>query len=329
MDNKGFILTENKKFIKDTSDISIYQNKDFILLKVLYCGICGGDYSCYIGRRNEYPKSLGHEFVGEIVEIGENVFNYKCGDIVISDLNYRCGECIYCTKNESHLCKHNNIENFSNRAFYQYISIHQSYLVKLERSQFLYRYTLIEPLSCIIHAFNKVSTPKNILINGCGSIGMLAAFYSKNILNINNIYVYDVNKTREKDVSEYFDVSIFDNKEYNNMDLIFECSNSVSGVANIINNSSNGTNICFMSHLYGENTSFIYEGLCKKELNATFPLRNGKKDNLYLAYKIITNYWKNEYDNMLKIYDLKNIEMIFQNKPHLPSCKQILQVNNL
>ena len=77
-----------------------------------------------------------------------------------------------------------------------------------------------------------------------------------------------------------------------------------------------------MSHLYGLETSFVYEQICKKELHCYFPLRNGEKNNMLLAAKYIKEFWKDEYDEMLSIYN--NIDMAFREKSSNSFCKQII-----
>ena len=48
---------------------------DYVRIKYLYCGICGGDYSTFLGRRTRYPITLGHEFVGEIITAAGNALS--------------------------------------------------------------------------------------------------------------------------------------------------------------------------------------------------------------------------------------------------------------
>lgn len=330
LNNYGYILEKEYTFKKKLKVLTTEQNCHYVLLKVLYCGICGSDYSCYIGRRNEYPKSLGHELVAEIIQTGENVSDFCKGDIVVTDLNYRCGECCFCLSSKSHLCVQNDIELFSNRGFYQYISIHESYLVKLPKIEKLYRYTLIEPLSCVIHAFDSLSyIPSSILINGCGSIGMLSAFYAKYILGINEIYIRDTISEKECLISEHFSLPILANQSTEKVECFFECSNTVSGAEYVLNEAQNGALICFMSHLYGENTSFIYDFECKKELVMVFPLRNGEKKNLLSAHKYITSLWIDKYDNMIAIWVYNDINEVFNKKGTLKtSCKQVLKITS-
>lgn len=330
INNYGYILEKKHSFKKELKVLTTEQKCHYVLLKVLYCGICGSDYSCYIGRRKEYPKSLGHEFVAEVIEIGDNVSVFCKGDIVVTDLNYRCEKCSFCLSGKSHLCVQNDIELFSNRGFHQFISIHESYLVKLPKAKKLYRYSLVEPLSCVIHAFETLpNIPSCILINGCGSIGMLTAFYAKYVLGINKIYIRDIISEKEYLISKNFSLPIITNQSTENVDCFFECSNTVSGAEYVLNEAKNGTLICFMSHLYGENTSFVYDFACKKELVLVYPLRNGEKKNLFSAYKYINSLWVDKYDNMITIWDYNEINEVFNKKNSLKtSCKQVLKITS-
>lgn len=128
MKNHQYIFSQPHTIIPIVKELPA-PDKDYVTVRFIACGICGGDYSTYIGRRKNYPNSLGHEFVAEIIKKGENVSNFSIGQKVISDFNYRCGKCQYCLSGRSHLCIKNNIQLFSNRAFAQYGNIHKSYLV--------------------------------------------------------------------------------------------------------------------------------------------------------------------------------------------------------
>ena len=79
MNNYGYILTKPYIFEYVNSNIEPPQDK-YIQVKYLYCSICGGDYSQFIGRRANYPISLGHEFIGKIVAVGNKVNGFKVGD---------------------------------------------------------------------------------------------------------------------------------------------------------------------------------------------------------------------------------------------------------
>lgn len=174
-------LVEPHKFNNIVFTLPDIVPSEYVRVKYEYCGICGGDYSRFLGYRNDYPISLGHEFVAKILDINCNKeLSYSIGDHVISDFNYRCGKCSFCMEGNTHLCLKNDVEFFTNRAFSQYADIHYSYLVKTNvPNKYLYRATVIEPLSCIIHAMNHYDMSKInfVLVYGTGNIGMLCVFF--------------------------------------------------------------------------------------------------------------------------------------------------------
>ena len=107
-------------------------------------------------------------------------------------------------------------------------------------------------------------------------------------------------------------------------DLIIDCSNTKSGLMFSLNHAEQASTICIMSHLYGHNTSFVYEQLCKKELKGLFPLRNGETNNLLLAKNYIKEFWTNKDDDLIQIY--QNIYEAFDKKEENSKCKQIIDV---
>ena len=81
-----------------------------------------------------------------------------------------------------------------------------------------------------------------------------------------------------------------------------------------------------MSHLYGLDTSFVYEHICKKELHPVFPLRNGEKKNMNTDIDLISHYWQQSDDCMLQIYD--DIQTAFDGKANSNCNKQIISFCN-
>ena len=231
MENKIYYLIASQKFQLENKPLGILP-ADFVRVKFLFCGICGGDFSCYLGRRADYPYTLGHEFVAQVIEVGTNVKNLFINDFVVSDFNYRCGKCKYCLKGKEHLCRYNDIGYFSNRAFAQYADIHYSYLFRVNNTIPIENATLIEPLSCVIHAYNlikKIGKPKTILIVGLGGIGMLFCFYLKIIEKIEDIFVYDIVPEKISKVIKAFNCRPIEKPEIIDYDFIIDATNSISG----------------------------------------------------------------------------------------------------
>ncbi len=83
--------------VKDVPDPTIQEPND-IILKVTTAGICGSDVHAYDGRMTLPPTgwSMGHEYIGEVVEVGPGVTNFKPGDRAVGSFVASCGDCYYC-----------------------------------------------------------------------------------------------------------------------------------------------------------------------------------------------------------------------------------------
>ena len=306
-----------------------HPRKGYVSVRYDYCAICGGDYSVYLGRRNAYPFTLGHEFVATVIDVGEDVQQIQKDDIVVSDFNFRCGNCEFCKHGKSHLCIENNKKLFSNRGFALYGNIHESYLLRISPPEYLPRACLIEPLSCVLHACAqmKLNRESRVLLCGCGSIGTLFCFYLTRILQCASVTVKETNQYKLFEVCKHFPIYPFHSENNNCFDYIIDCSNSADGVYFSLSVANPGSKVCIMSHLYGLNTSFIYEQLCKKEISCIFPLRNGQKENLSLASKYIQQSWTTYDDDLIQIYD--DIHVAFSDKAVDFHSKQIVRLSSL
>lgn len=325
MRNNVYYLTDPQHFKIKQIELTVPKH-EYVTLKYLYCGICGGDYSCYLGRRKNFPLTLGHEFVAMIVYAGKSR-KFAVGDIVVSDLNYRCQKCSFCNSGKSHLCIHHADNLFTNRGFAQYGNIHTNYLYPIPKIEWLPRACFIEPLSCVIHACSMLRIQRNshILIVGGGSIGSMFAFFLTLHYQCSNIEIIDKILQRTKHLNNCFNTQITNGKN-GPYDLVIDCSNELEGTILALNATNSGGEICIMSHLYGLNTSLIYEIICKKEIRAHFPLRNGEVSNMNLAIKYITTKWCSNYDQLIHIYD--DIEEAFIKKNNAPWNKQIIKIHH-
>lgn len=82
-----------------------------VVIRVEATGICRSDWHLWqgdfswLGMSPELPRIPGHEFGGEIVEVGENIKNFKIGDKVTAPFHSGCGHCDYCSSARSNLCE--------------------------------------------------------------------------------------------------------------------------------------------------------------------------------------------------------------------------------
>lgn len=319
-------LVSPRKFENVTCRLPSKVPTNYVRVKYEYCGICGGDYSCFLGYRNNYPISLGHEFVAKVIDMNCNILlDYSIGDYVVSDFNYRCMRCSFCQSGKTHLCLHNNAMFFTNRALSQYADIHYSYLVKTNIPiDYIYRATAVEPLSCIIHAMEQYDLAKldSILIYGTGNIGMLCAFYLR-YCKKKRVQLFDLNTTKLSIITNIFNCETANFATF--YDLVIEATNSALGLLQCIERCYGAKHICSFSHLYGQETDGIYNALVKKECKIYFPLRNGARENLNYATCEIEHNWVTSFDKLIQIYSTNNINEPFEEKSRCNIPKQVIR----
>ena len=175
-----------------------------ILIKVLKTSICGTDVHIYnwdpwAQKTIRTPMTIGHEFVGEIVEMGDNVHDFKIGDIVNAEGHVVCGRCRNCMAGRRHLCNApKGIGVNRNGAFAEYISVPVTNVWYCDRSIPLDVLSCFDPLGNAVHtalSFNVIG--EDVLITGAGPIGCMAAGVAKQI-GARYVVVTDVNPDRLK-----------------------------------------------------------------------------------------------------------------------------------
>ncbi len=161
--------------IKDVKQPVI--NKNEVLIKVVWGGICGSDISLYTGKRKvEYPLIMGHEIGGIVKATGSRVNTIKNGDKVTIQPNYACMKCEDCLKGRLNICKNKKIVGINyDGAFSEYIKAPESFVWKIPAGITLKKAALIEPVSVCLGGINKLghTLNKNILLTGLGPIGII------------------------------------------------------------------------------------------------------------------------------------------------------------
>lgn len=149
---------------------------DQALIRIRACGICPTDVRSYTGERKSanFPRTLGHEWVGEIVEMGKEFHGFRMGDRVAPDWRAVCGRCYYCRRGIFNYCL-NMQRDKVNGGFCEYgrSTAHQMRLipenVSYEEAAFA------EPLSCCINGNQEsnITVGDDVVIIGAGPIGLL------------------------------------------------------------------------------------------------------------------------------------------------------------
>jgi len=152
-----------------------------VLIKIKKTAICGTDLHIYnwddwAQKTIPYPMVIGHEYVGEIVEIGSGVRNLKIGDRVTGEGHITCGSCRNCRKGQQHLCS-NTVGVGVNRtgAFAEYLSIPGRNAIKVHEDVSDELASIFDPFGNATHT--TLSFPmlgEDVLITGAGLIGSIA-----------------------------------------------------------------------------------------------------------------------------------------------------------
>ncbi len=153
---------------------------DDVLIQVKACGVCGTDVHIYEGDKGAAevtpPTILGHEFAGVIVQVGENVSNYKAGDRVCIDPNCYCGVCDPCRKGFAHYCEHMvGYGTTVNGGFAEYCAVNVRQIYKLGEHTTFEQGAMTEPVACCLHGIDlcEIQPGHQVAVIGGGMIGLL------------------------------------------------------------------------------------------------------------------------------------------------------------
>ncbi len=158
---------------------------DEVLVRVNSCGICGSDLAYYFGQSSletetgKGPLILGHEFSGEVVDVGnipEKMGLFNKGDRVVLDPVQYCNACEICKRGMPNLCENKQVLGVStNGGFAQYCVSKYTGVHKIPENVSNEQAALTEPLACATYAVSKmeVQTGDFCVVLGGGVLGML------------------------------------------------------------------------------------------------------------------------------------------------------------
>jgi threonine 3-dehydrogenase len=173
-----------------------------VLIRVDRTGICGTDLHIYkwdawAQKTIPVPMVVGHEFVGEIVEVGGNVVDFHAGDLVSGEGHVVCGRCRNCLAGRRHLCKDTKGIGVNRAgAFAQYLALPMTNVWHHAPGIDLDVASIFDPFGNAVHtalSFNVLG--EDVLITGAGPIGLMATAVVKHA-GARYVIVTDVNPYR-------------------------------------------------------------------------------------------------------------------------------------
>ncbi len=177
----------DKKTIKvvDIAEPTIKKSTE-VKVKVKAVGICGTDLHIFKDGRADviFPRVMGHELAGEVVEVGSDVKNLKAGDRVVLDPVFACGECPTCQKGYQNVCA--NVRCYGvqmDGGFQEYIVEEEKHFYPFPDSISYEQAALAEPYSIAVNILDRaMATEKdNIIVIGSGTIGLAILQVAKGI----------------------------------------------------------------------------------------------------------------------------------------------------
>ena len=173
---KAAIINNDKIEIIEMNKPTLAKYGKGAVVKVLGSGLCGSDIIKYLHKQNGIV--LGHEIVGEIVEINSDT-DFKEGDLVVMGHHVPCYNCNFCKGYSYSMCKQFKETNIKPGGFAEFIFASELHLKntthKIPQNLTLIEASFMEPLGCCVRSVERADLSKNskVAVIGLGSIGLL------------------------------------------------------------------------------------------------------------------------------------------------------------
>lgn len=237
--------------------------KNDVKIKIKKTAICGTDLHIYnwdawSQKTIKTPMTIGHEYVGEIVEMGEDVKGFKIGERVTGEGHIVCGHCRNCRAGRSHLCRETKGVGVNrDGAFAEYLVIPATNVWKCVDGISDDLYAIFDPYGNATHtALSYDPVGEDVLITGAGPIGIMAAAITK-FRGARHVVITDINEYR-LDLAKKFGVTAVNTKRedlgevmkslhiHEGFDIGLEMSGSAIAFNQMIANMVNGGKIAML-----------------------------------------------------------------------------------
>ncbi len=150
--------------------------EDEVLIRVAVCGVCKTDLHIHEGQFiAQFPLTPGHEFAGEIVELGSGVSGFEAGDTVVADNTILCGSCYWCRRDRPLYC-----ENFYSLGctgpggFAEFVTVKAEKVFPWKALP-IEQAAMIEPTACAVHGMDRIGVHPGdkVLLFGAGPAGLI------------------------------------------------------------------------------------------------------------------------------------------------------------
>jgi len=223
--------------------------KSEVLIKVRCCGICGSDLDIYrISFGEGVKRIMGHEFSGDIVELGPEVEGWEVGDRVVVEPSIVCWECYWCRRHQYNLCPSLGFTGIViDGGFAEFVKVPAYQLHRLPKEVTYEQGAVVEPLAVALHGvrLSGLKAGDTIAVFGCGPIGLLTIMWAR-AGGADKIYATDIAESRIAAAEKLAD-AVINPKEVDPViqiteltdgigpDIVFECSGSAAAEVQALN----------------------------------------------------------------------------------------------
>ena len=311
---KAAVINNDKIEIKDYKKPSLIDYGKGAVVKVFGSGLCGSDIIKYLHKQNGIV--LGHEIVGEIVEIDSDT-DFKLGDTVVMGHHIPCYECNYCKGESYSMCKQFKSTNIKPGGFAEYIFTSELHLKnaahKIPDNLSFIEASFMEPLGCCVRAVERACLTKNstVAVIGLGSIGLLMGqaikAYGHKVIGIDLIqerlnlakgfgFDYALKYTNEEEIKE-----TITKLTETGVDAVFLTAGAKSSVQTAKNCVRNGGTILVFSSISDDEIGFSNNDIYYRELKvlstySATPETLSKSLNLLKEKKVVVDNLTTEYE---------------------------------
>ncbi len=199
-----------------------------VKIRVKATGICGSDVPRVLHNgAHFYPVVLGHEFAGDVAEIGSDVTSVKVGDTVTAAPLVPCMSCAECLTGDYALCKkYSFIGSREQGSFADYVVVPEQNVVKYDKSIPYEQAAMFEPSTVALHGIycNDYKGGEDVAIIGCGTIGIFVLQWAK-ILGAKRIVAFDTQDERLELAKEMGATHVINSSKPDYMDEVNELTN--------------------------------------------------------------------------------------------------------
>lgn len=324
---------------------------DEMRIRVLCCAICGSDIRIFNhgNPRVKFPHIIGHEVIGEVIELGELAKNchYEVGDKVCFAADLPCSNdrCKYCETGMINSCDENLAIGYQfDGGFAEEMILPENCFkrgaIKIidESIEDIEKFALTEPLACVVNGLSvckKSLRYDNALVFGGGPIGIMLADMMKNVLHAKHAIIVEPNPNRRKIIMEKFPyIEVWNNNEgykekiieaYESIDVVFTANSNPTTHADAVEICSKNGVINLFGGLGTNdpvpiNTNLIHY----KQLHVT-ATHGSNKDSFHEAFSHISHGTIDAKKYITSTYSLDDISKAFDSLKNPDNLKILIK----